>query len=139
MEINRDDVKRIIERIRKKLCFDDEISSIISINVEVDYNDLIYGISNEFLADFIEMITGYEVQVIGDVEELYECPCCGYKTLSEKYDVNEGTGYDICPICGWEDDGTTEIDEYRSINRGSIADYRKKIANKKINNKWLKM
>ncbi len=26
------------------------------------------------------------------------CPCCGYKTLSEK------GGYDICPICFWEDD-----------------------------------
>ncbi|SDC16356.1 Cysteine-rich CPCC [Terribacillus halophilus] len=28
----------------------------------------------------------------------YTCPCCGYKTLD-----SDG-GYDICPICFWEDD-----------------------------------
>ncbi|WP_198674015.1 CPCC family cysteine-rich protein [Chitinophaga alhagiae] len=26
------------------------------------------------------------------------CPCCGYITLSER------GGYEICPICFWEDD-----------------------------------
>jgi Cysteine-rich CPCC len=31
---------------------------------------------------------------------LYTCPCCGYKTLSEK---PPGT-YEICKICFWEDD-----------------------------------
>lgn len=31
--------------------------------------------------------------------ELYRCPCCHYKTLPER------GGYDICPICFWEDDG----------------------------------
>lgn len=30
----------------------------------------------------------------------YTCPCCGYKTLDEP-----ATGtYDICELCGWEDD-----------------------------------
>jgi hypothetical protein len=29
----------------------------------------------------------------------YPCPCCGYPTLTER------GGYDICPLCGWEDDG----------------------------------
>ncbi|MBL0355952.1 MAG: hydrolase [Chitinophagaceae bacterium] len=30
----------------------------------------------------------------------YPCPCCGYKTYSEK-----ATGdYMICPVCFWEDD-----------------------------------
>jgi hypothetical protein len=27
----------------------------------------------------------------------YLCPCCGYKTLSER------GGYEICPVCFWED------------------------------------
>ena len=31
-------------------------------------------------------------------KELYTCICCGYKTL---YD---DTGYNICVLCGWEDD-----------------------------------
>ncbi len=31
---------------------------------------------------------------------LFTCPCCGYKTLSEKA---SGT-FEICDICFWEDD-----------------------------------
>ena len=30
----------------------------------------------------------------------YPCPCCGFYTRSE---AGFGT-FDICPICGWEDD-----------------------------------
>ena len=30
----------------------------------------------------------------------HTCPCCGYKTLSEPA---QGT-YEICELCGWEDD-----------------------------------
>jgi len=30
----------------------------------------------------------------------YTCPCCGYKTFDEPA---KGT-YDICDLCGWEDD-----------------------------------
>jgi hypothetical protein len=32
------------------------------------------------------------------------CPCCGYLTLDER------AGFEICPICYWEDDGQTDID-----------------------------
>lgn len=35
---------------------------------------------------------------------LYHCPCCGYQTLSER------GGYDICPVCFWEDDGQDDQD-----------------------------
>lgn len=28
----------------------------------------------------------------------FDCPCCGYPTLGER------GGYEICPICWWEDD-----------------------------------
>ena len=30
---------------------------------------------------------------------MYTCPICGYKTFSEP-----PGGYEICPVCGWEDD-----------------------------------
>ena len=30
----------------------------------------------------------------------YPCPCCGYLTLGER---PPGT-YEICSVCGWEDD-----------------------------------
>lgn len=30
----------------------------------------------------------------------YACPCCGYLTFDEE---PSGT-FEICPVCGWEDD-----------------------------------
>lgn len=30
---------------------------------------------------------------------MYQCPCCDHFTLDER------GGYDICPVCFWEDDG----------------------------------
>ncbi|MFQ2014899.1 CPCC family cysteine-rich protein [Aeromonas veronii] len=32
------------------------------------------------------------------------CPCCGYKTLSER------SGFEICAVCFWEDDGQDDDD-----------------------------
>ncbi|MGI0528220.1 hypothetical protein ABY43_29240 [Rhizobium giardinii] len=29
----------------------------------------------------------------------YRCPCCHFRTLHER------GGYEICPVCFWEDDG----------------------------------
>ncbi len=37
-------------------------------------------------------------------DTLYPCPCCGFKTLSER------SGFDICPVCYWEDDGQDDHD-----------------------------
>ncbi len=44
--------------------------------------------------------------VVGDRREgeKYACPCCGYLTLDER------GGYDICPVCFWEDDGQDDAD-----------------------------
>jgi hypothetical protein len=75
------------------------------------------------------------------VEELLPCPCCGYKTLTEQYDIEEGTGYDICPYCNWEDDGTLDSNAFSSVNNGSISDYRKALQlnfNKYYIDKWFK-
>src|SRR4051812_13425965 len=32
-------------------------------------------------------------------DDLYPCPCCGYLVFGEA-----PGSYDICPLCGWEDD-----------------------------------
>lgn len=137
MQLSRTNVAEIIDSIRRNIKNDREITKLLQVDNEMTGRDLIYGVSNGFLAQLIETIT---VKVEGEVERLYECPCCGYKTLSEKYDSIEGTGYDICPYCGWEDDGTTDIEIIRSINHGSIQEYRNRMETDKNTyyiNKWL--
>lgn len=32
------------------------------------------------------------------------CPCCGFLTLSDR------GGFEMCPVCWWEDDGQDDID-----------------------------
>jgi hypothetical protein len=32
-------------------------------------------------------------------DHVHPCPCCGHKTLPERF------GYDLCPVCWWEDEG----------------------------------
>jgi hypothetical protein len=34
----------------------------------------------------------------------YPCPCCRCKTLTER------GGFEICPVCCWEDDGQDDAD-----------------------------
>ncbi|MHA3914789.1 CPCC family cysteine-rich protein [Halovulum sp. GXIMD14793] len=57
-----------------------------------------------FLAPFQEQITIIEARP-GSVATYYKlqdrllCPCCRFPTLSSP------SAYEICPICGWEDDG----------------------------------
>src|SRR5215216_1988474 len=34
----------------------------------------------------------------------HACPCCGYLTLDDR------AGYEICPVCSWEDDGQDDHD-----------------------------
>ncbi|MFI7597551.1 CPCC family cysteine-rich protein [Actinoplanes sp. NPDC049681] len=56
----------------------------------------------------------------------YACPCCGYLTLDER------GGYEICPVCFWEDDGQDDHDADRvrgGPNRGlSLAQARRNFA-----------
>jgi hypothetical protein len=45
------------------------------------------------------------------------CPCCGYLTLTER------SGYEICGVCFWEDDGQDdpEADEVWGGPNGSLS------------------
>lgn len=134
------EVQNIIEKkvdLSKYFSEDQWINSIEEREVDTDFQ----GVSNGFLSEIIQSIIGYKVEVCGEVEVLFPCPCCGFRTLTESYNLIEGTGYDICPYCNWEDDGTIDANTYRSINRGSIADYRQKIQenfNQYYINKWIK-
>lgn len=48
------------------------------------------------------------------------CPACGYLTLPER------DGFDICPICFWEDDGLddSEASESSGPNHTTLTEYR---------------
>lgn len=60
--------------------------------------------------------------VTGEVEPRLACPCCRYLTLEER------GGYDICPVCFWEDDGVDELDGYSGPNHMTLAQGRQAFA-----------
>ena len=49
-----------------------------------------------------------------------QCPCCGSRTISE------AGAYEICEVCGWEDDPTQSADpEYKGgANKESLNEAR---------------
>jgi hypothetical protein len=53
-----------------------------------------------------------ETSVVRDPEDghAFPCPCCRYLTLGER------GGFEICPVCFWEDDGQDDKDV--SVVRG---------------------
>ncbi|MBQ1465736.1 MAG: hypothetical protein IIZ17_03540 [Eubacteriaceae bacterium] len=62
---------------------------------------------------------GFEVVYDGADEELM-CPCCGAYAFSER------NSYEICPVCGWEDDPLQRRDGTLSggANEMCLADAR---------------
>lgn len=50
-------------------------------------------------------------------EKAFRCPCCKYKTLHER------GGFELCPVCFWEDDGQDEPDAERVLGgpNGSLS------------------
>lgn len=153
MTISRADVIKLLVQCRLAVCSKESIREfleepeLVNDNSELELkmfeilSELYRGNSNGYLSDLYEAITGDRLEVVGDVDELYKCPCCGYRTLTECYDVDKGTGYDICDYCRWEDDGTKEVDQRSSVNRGSIREYRAKIEENRnyyYRNRWFK-
>jgi hypothetical protein len=52
----------------------------------------------------------------GEKVKLWECPCCGYPTLTQL------DHYEICYLCDWEDDGQEDDDADR-VRGGPNSDY----------------
>lgn len=74
------------------------------------------GSTNEFIGQALEKASYGNCEVIGKVEVLVACPCCGLRTLANRGD------YDICPVCWWEDNGqdNQHSTEYSGLNRCSL-------------------
>ena len=77
------------------------------------------GVKNSYLLtclhQYLPNISQNIHEITGEPTSLLACPCCQYRTLT-----NQGA-YDICPVCFWEDDGSTEPDDYSSPNHMSVA------------------
>jgi len=75
------------------------------------------GVVNSYLRSRIASLGRDEV-VEGDFEELVACPCCGYRNLGARGE------YEICRVCFWEDDGTTEAGRFSGPNHMTLNDAR---------------
>ena len=80
------------------------------------------GVRNEYLAKRLASL-GHDIEAVeGDVEALCTCPCCDFRTLSTR------GGYEICPVCQWEDDGGREPDRLSSPNHMTLREGRSNFA-----------
>lgn len=75
------------------------------------------GVLNSYLQQRLLKV-GVDVNVVGQVEDLNKCPCCGYR-------VHESQGdFEVCPVCYWEDDGTANDKRYSSANHMTLEEAR---------------
>ena len=74
--------------------------------------------NNKYLAAELKRHTQNEFQVTGNEKQaLSSCSCCSFYSLSPPVD------YAVCPICQWENDGTSG-EQYSAINRSTLSRYR---------------
>ncbi|MBW4450056.1 MAG: hypothetical protein KME38_25295 [Spirirestis rafaelensis WJT71-NPBG6] len=60
---------------------------------------------NKWFEWYVNKLETHSVVQPNQEDVAYHCPCCSYKTLLER------GGYEICPVCFWEDDGQDEEDK----------------------------
>lgn len=92
---------------------DDPDAAVYEPLLRMSLREAYKGVLNSYLQRQITTLGRNEV-VMGEVEPLESCPCCGYRTLDER------GGYDICPVCFWEDDGTSELDRHSGPNHMTL-------------------
>lgn len=76
------------------------------------------GVLNEYLQNRLSTLYNRDIVVVGKEEELFKCPCCGYKTLDSRGE------YYICKVCFWEDDGSDDLDKYSNVNGLTLSNAR---------------
>lgn len=108
------------ENIKYETIYDKPVSKFLIKH----FNEIILkGVSNSYLKNAIEKLICEDVEIIGKLEKLHECSCCGYLTLDN---IGE---YDICRVCKWEDDGTLshELTKFSHVNGSTLKEYKTKI------------
>ncbi|MBC2320049.1 CPCC family cysteine-rich protein [Listeria booriae] len=92
--------------------------------MNVKYNPLLVeavkhqyiGVKNSYLANYLSSLLGRKIDVIGDEDVLLECFCCHYLTIKER------GNYEICAVCGWEDDGSNNKEIYSNANHMTLSE-----------------
>ncbi|RON21009.1 hypothetical protein BK660_18400 [Pseudomonas brassicacearum] len=74
------------------------------------------GVTNLYLSSQMKKMGFGEHQVLGLIELMEVCPCCGYRTLSSR------ANYDICDLCKWEDNGITDPEQYSGPNHMTLGE-----------------
>lgn len=74
--------------------------------------------TNSYIEKFVLERGGWYITINSPDVALFSCPCCNYNTLDEIGD------YDICRVCYWEDDGTSDINKHSGPNRMSLKEAR---------------
>jgi hypothetical protein len=87
------------------------------------YDDILFlmlrheyiGVQNQYLKQRLQDIGLNLPDIIGNIEQLYPCPCCRFLTLTKRGE------YLICPVCYWEDDGNNDLSSYSSVNHMTLS------------------
>lgn len=93
---------------------DDPKSSVYDPLLQIALEHSYQGVVNAYLKMQTTLL-GWDEVIVGDVEELAACPCCGYRSL------RVSASYEICRVCFWEDDGTTEFDRLSGPNHMTLG------------------
>ncbi|MCC4261524.1 hypothetical protein LL270_12775 [Pseudomonas aestusnigri] len=75
----------------------------------------LYGVTNSYLREALSERGMIVQQVDGEAVPMFPCPCCDYFSLSSE------SGYEICPVCFWEDDGVRAPAEFSAPNHLTLA------------------
>ena len=138
--LDEDDLefKQLGSSLQQELLNSDEPKDIM----DNKYNGLIrlalaqkyIGVKNSYIEKVLEDLSIGIYRVKGEIESLYSCPCCEFKTLKNR------DGYEICPVCKWEDTGD-DLSAYSGPNHMTLLEGKKKI-NKDLlsheKSKWFK-
>ncbi len=129
--ISRAEAISAIARAREAVCRPEELENLLEDCHAASVHEALLckyaGVTNGFLSQIYEAISGARAEVIGEPEFRFRCPCCHRQTLDEIFDPEQGTGWDICDHCGWEDDSTTDETQHSGCNRGSMSEYRERM------------
>ena len=112
-------------------CENRKYDELILVALLSDYE----GVSNNYIAESMDIMGLGHFRVEGQVEKLEVCPCCNYRTLKSR------GNYDICRLCNWEDNGLNDDEKYSGPNHMALGEYRESFLRNMgqlPSNKWVK-